>query len=172
MDERQKNNMNSAMAKVLIMVYIAVVVFGVFRFLQNFDIMDCIFALVIAIAVPILVLLFSRNKVKKATFPMILAGLAIFPDRTRKAKIGRIKAYALDSLSFAAIFTVLQVLFDLWEKYQANTLSFEDFNEILNYAAGFIGGLLLFFVVYFITDYIMYEHKSRRYCKEHANDNK
>lgn len=170
MDERQKNNMDSAMAKVLIMVYIAVVVFGVFSFLQNFDIMDCIFALVIAIAAPILVLLFSRNKRKKATFPMTLAGIAIFPDRTRKAKVGRIKAYVLDSLRFAAIFTVLQALFDLCEKYQAETLLFSDLDVILNYVMGFILEFLLFFAAYFITDYVMYEYKSKRYCKEHEGD--
>lgn len=169
MDERQKNNINSAMAKALVVLYVAVVIFGILSFLLKFNITVCIFSLVVAIAVPLFVLIFSRNSKKKATFPMTLAGLVIYPNRTKKAKIGRIKAYALDSLGVTTIFILIRVIFDLQEKYRLKTLSFMNFDEILNYAAAFIGEMILFFTVYFITDYIVYEYKSKKYCKENLN---
>lgn len=171
MDERQRNNVNSAMAKVLVLMYIAIVVFGVIKFFQNFNIMDCIFTLVVVIAVPLLVLIFLRNKKRKVNFPMTLAGVEVFPDRTKKAKIGRIKAYLLDSLSFSIIFAVIQIVIDLFERYQAKTLSLLNFDEIVNYSAGIAGSFFLFFAVYFIADYVIYEGKSKCYCKQNSDIN-
>jgi hypothetical protein len=158
------------MAKVLILVYIAIVVFGGFRFLQSFKITDCIFELAVAIIVPILVLIFSRNMKKKTVFPMTLAGLAILPDRTKEAKIGRVKAYLLDSVKFAVVFAALNVGVDLINKYQNETLQFTNFGDIVNCGAIFLGDLALFFVVCFVMDYIIYEHKSKMYYKENAAD--
>lgn len=168
MDERQKNNVSTAMAKVLILVYALVVALGVLKFLQSFNIMDCIFELIIVIAVPVLVLIFSRNKKKKATFPMTLAGLAVFPDRTKEAKKGRIKAYLLDSFTFSAAIAVIQVIFRLWDKFQAGTLDLSTRESVIGYGIFLIWEFALSFVVVFIMDYIMYEHKSKRYCKENA----
>ena len=168
MDERQKNNVSMAMAKVLVVVYVLVVAFGLLKFLQNFNIMDCIFELIVAIAVPILVLIFSRNKKKKTTFPMSLAGLAIYPDRTKEAKKGRIKAYLLDSFTFSATIAAIQVIFRLWNKFQAGTLDLSTYESVIGYGVLLIWEFALSFVVYFIMDYIMYEHKSKRYCKENS----
>lgn len=168
MEERQKNNVSMAMAKVLVVVYVLVVAFGLLKFLQNFNIMDCIFELIVAIAVPILVLIFSRNKKKKTTFPMSLAGLAIYPDRTKEAKKGRIKAYLLDSFTFSATIAAIQVIFRLWNKFQAGTLDLSTYESVIGYGVLLIWEFALSFVVYFIMDYIMYEHKSKRYCKENS----
>ena len=159
------------MAKVLVVVYVLVAAYGLLKFLQNFNIMDCIFELIVAIAVPILVLIFSRNKKKKATFPMSLAGLAIFPDRTKQAKLGRVKAYLLDSLGFSAAMAGIQLIFTLWDKFQTGTLEF-NFEVIVNYGIGLLDEFALCFIVFFIMDYIMYEHKSKRYCKENLSHEK
>lgn len=169
MDERQKNNVSLAMAKVLVVLYLLIVVWGLLKFLQNFNIMDCIFELIIAVAVPMLVLILSRNKKRRTTFPMTLAGLAIFPERTKEAKIGRVKAYLLDSLGFSAVMSGIQVIFTLWNKFQAGTLEF-NFDGVLNYGIGLIGEFVLYFAVFFIMDYIMYEHKSKKYCRENQID--
>lgn len=170
MDERQKNNVSSAMAKVVIVVYLLVVAYGLLKFLNSFDITNCIFELVVAVAAPILVLIFSRNKKRRTTFPMSLAGLAIFPDRTKKAKIGRIRAYLLDSLTFSATIAAIQAIFGLWDKIQAGTLALMTFEGVVDYGVGLLGEFAIAFVVFFIMDYIMYEHKSKVYCKENTNN--
>ena len=102
---------------------------------------------------------------------MSLAGLAIFPDRTKQAKLGRVKAYLLDSLGFSAAMAGIQLIFTLWDKFQTGTLEF-NFEVIVNYGIGLLGEFALCFIVFFIMDYIMYEHKSKRYCKENLSHEK
>ncbi len=168
MDERQKNNVSSAMAKVLIVVYVLVVAYGAIKFLSSFDVTDCIFELIISIVAPILVWIFSRSKKKKTVFPMTIAGLAVFPDRTKEAKIGRIKAYAKDSLSFTVTILAIEIIFELWNRFSEHTLSMINFEVIKNYAIGLLSQAAICFVVFFVMNYIMYEHKSKKYCKENS----
>ena len=166
MDERQKGVVTTAMAKVLVITYAVIAVYGLLVFLTTSDIRAWLPALIILVAVPILVWIFTRNR-KNTTFPMSIAGLAVLPDRTREAKIGRVKAYALDSLQYALIMMGIQAVTILWMLFQTDgiaTITMKDIGQIL---LELLNIFATFFVTFFVMNYVIYEIKSRRYCKEH-----
>ncbi len=182
MDERQKNNIISAMAKVFIVVYLAIVAYALFKFLYSFDITSIVLELIIIVVAPILVLVLShgRNKNKIPHFPMTIAKVAVLPDSTKEASIGRLKAYTLDAVGFSLSIVVIEAVFYLWEKLQPMINSFSDIRTVLDkaeyilqnetgrvvkYLMLFAGEVVFTFVVLFIMDYIMYESKARKYRK-------
>ena len=168
MDERQKSVVTTAMAKVLVILYALVAVYGVLVFLTSSDIRDWLPALIIVVGVPILVWLFTRKR-KNTTFPMSIAGLAVLPDRTREAKIGRVKAYALDSLQYALMMMGIQAVTILWTLFQTDGIAAITMKGIGQILPELLNIFASFFVTFFVMNYVIYEIKSRRYCKEHLS---
>lgn len=169
MDERQKSAVSAAMAKVLVILYIGVVIVGVMKFVTNFRIVDCLWEMATAVAVPLLVLLFTHRR-KRTVFPMSLAGLAISPDRTKEAKRGRVKAYLLDSLQFSLTMTAIQVVWAAWQALRANGMRLSVWSDVLRAIPQWLGDCGVCFIVFLALDTVLYEWKSRRYCRENQED--
>ena len=78
-----------------------------------------------------------------------------FSKRTRAAKFGRLKAYALDSVQFTLSMTVVYAAIN--------------FDNAASCILGILGECAVYFVVFFVLDYMIYDGKSKRYYKEHQN---
>ena len=161
MDERQKSIIYSAMAKVLVIVYIIVCIVGISKFIVSRSVSGCIFELIFVIAVPVLVLLFSRGK-KKATFPISIAGLEVRPYGTRKALRGRIRAYLLDSLEYGAAVAFFIAVSDIWQAYSDGALRNSVFSEWMTEIASVLLQFFIFFLTFFALNYCVYEYKAKK----------
>lgn len=163
MDERQKEIVTSAMAKVLAIVYIVILIIGITKLIAYRRIVSCLFELLFIIAVPILVYLFARGQ-RKARFPMTIAGMEVYPDGTNNALIGRLKAYMLDSLQFGGVIALFIGISDIWRDYRGGHLT--HLGSWLDAIGSMLVQFLIYVIVFFALDYLLYEYKARKYREQ------
>lgn len=164
MNKRYNGIIDSAAAKILAVVYIAILIVGISRFMIRFYLTDCLFELIFAVAVPALVVLYVR-KSRHPSFPMTIAGQEVHPNNTRKARLGRITAYVFDSLQYTVVICGMITLIDFFSSLFSGGM--QNFGITPFFKA--IGGLFLqaigFFCAYFVIDFLMYEIKADKYLK-------
>ena len=165
MDEKQKSIICSAMAKVLVIVYIIIFIVGISKFIISRSIMSCIFELIFIAAVPVLVFLFSRMT-GKVTFPDSIAGLEVRPEGTRKAFRGRIRAYIHDSLLYSVFAAIFIAISDVWQAYRERALADSGFSEWMTEIASLLLQFLIFFIVFFALNYCIYEYKANKFREQ------
>lgn len=165
MDERQKNMIATAFAKVLVIVYIALFVIGAAKFAASGSISACLPELIFIIAVPILVVLFLRGS-GKASFPMSIAGMAVDPDGSKPALLGRVRAYILDSLQYSLIVAAFICLMDVKDAYSAGILADAGFNGWMDMFGKALVQFIGFFVIYLAMDFGIYEYKAKRFREQ------
>lgn len=169
MDERQKNIVISAMAKVLILVYIVLLILCVTKLVLTHSIFSCLFELIFIIAVPVLVIIYARGE-RRITFPMSIAGLAVKPENTQRALIGRLKAYIMDSLQYSVVVALLIGASDIWQAYRNGSLAGYGLNGWLDAIGTILVQFIGFFIAFFAMDYFMYEYKARKYSEQKRRD--
>lgn len=169
MDERQKNIVTAAMAKVLIIVYIVILIACVTKLILTHSILSCLFELIFLLAVPVLVIIYARGE-RRATFPQSIAGLAVKPDSTQRALIGRLKAYILDSLQYSVVVSLFIGVSDIWQAYRSGSLAGYGLNGWLDAIGTVLVQFMGFFIVFFAMDYFMYEYKAKRYSEQKRRD--
>ena len=159
MDEKQKEIVTSAMAKVLAIVYIVILVIGITKLIACRSIFGCLLELIFIAAVPILVYLFARSR-KKVSFPMSIAGQEVRPDGTKNALIGRIRAYILDSLQSSSVIALFIGISDIWQAYRAGSLT--GLGDWFDAIGSILLQFIAFFIVFFAFNYFIYEYRAKK----------
>ena len=161
LNKKQKNIIVIAMIKTLVVVYIVVFIIGMVKLLNGSRPEDYLLELMIVFLAPVIGYFFLRSRTK-FSFPMSIAGLAVKPDATRRAKKGRIRAYILDSLQYAVVIALFIGGWDLLNAYRGGRLASFGLNGWFDA----IGAILLqftgFFVLYFAMNYLIYEYKAKK----------
>ena len=165
MDHKQKGIIFSAIIKLYIVIYIVIFVVGIMKLLSGLSPAECFWELILIFLMPVIgyFILHSRRRVY---FPKSIAGLRVHPQRTRKALVGRIKAYILDSLQYAVVITALIFAMDLWDAHSDGSLANFGMNEWLDTAGIMLLQFAVFFAAYFAIDFVIYETKAKKYTEQ------
>ncbi|MBQ1441450.1 MAG: hypothetical protein IIZ08_05975 [Clostridia bacterium] len=161
MDERQKNLIASAMAKVLVIVYIVVLIIGITKLIVSRSILSCLFELIFVTGVPVLVYIFIHSR-KNVSFPTSIAGLAVKPDSNSRAFKGRIMAYIFDSLQYSSVISVFIFAMDIWNAHSDGSLAKFGVNEWLDSVGNMLIQFMILFAIYFAMDFFMFEFRAKK----------
>ena len=171
MDQKQKSTIISAMIKMLVVVYIVIFIVGMVKLFNGSSPGQYILDLTVIFVTPVVAYFLLRSR-RKVYFPTSIAGLAVSPEGTKKALIGRIRAYILDSLQYAVVVALFISGWDIWQAYRSGSLAGFGLTQWLDTAGAMLIQFMGFFAVYFAMDYIMYEFKASRYMQQQQKTEK
>jgi hypothetical protein len=150
LDERQERSIGNAGGIISLITFFYLLIEITYKYVSTKDILSCNWEIVLLIII-LFIFTVATRKQKELNLPKSIFGRTLPTEKTKAARKNRVISYSLSSLFFAVSIIVLTVVFSL--------LGVEEVYSILFLSLEFVG----LFIISFILDYVLGEHRCKKY---------
>src|SRR5690606_12266844 len=156
MDERSQQLVSKGIALTLAILYISLFVSAIWKYVSTGNITNSTWEMILIVMIPALIAWFAR-KDESLTIPKMITGEVIPTGTDFPSKRMRKRHYFWDSLSFASVVLVLNILTTLfvdndWHNLQLFSGLSDTMNLILLLLLEFIVSILIFYGISYILE--------------------
>lgn len=157
-DERTNQHIGKVCVWTVLVTYVYLIVELVYKVLIKNQVEDCGWPIVLLLLISVILAVGNRKNVN-AQLPRSFTGKALPLDPHGKDKRVRLFYYAIDSIIFALIMTVVYYL----EEYFRNNPSANLAKFIQNFLPSMIAEVIVVFLLSFLLEYLYREHVVKKY---------
>lgn len=166
MDERRSMIIARGMAITLALIYIALFVACVWKYISTKDITNSTWELIFIVMIPVSILWFSR-KDESLMIPRDFFGDTVSTGGSYAERKSRRKQYILDSFLLAVIILVLTVIDSMYIQHNwEHLLLFPALEHNLNIFVALVLELIISLIVFYVIAYMIGEWSVKRYHKK------
>ena len=163
MDERSEKFIARGMALTLCLVYLYLIVSGIWKYVNTKDITTITWEIILIVMIPVSIGWFAR-KDESLLLPKTVTGEHLPTESDDQSKKRRHRHYFWDSLGLATVFLILTIIGTLFiEKDWQHLLLFPQWSERLNIIFTLSLEFIISIIVFYAISYVWEEWNIKRY---------